>query len=82
MRLCKTRGTCASYSRAKGQLIDELFDNYLDRIVARKRQEVAVRSAQRALEELYELLTDQAPVRGFSRRLVAQVEAQKARGNC
>ena len=49
----------------------------LDRIVARKRREVAVRSAQRALEELYELLTDQAPVRGFSRRLVAQVEAQK-----
>ena len=31
----------------------------LDRIVARKRQEVAVRSAQRALEELYEVLTDQ-----------------------
>ena len=49
----------------------------LDRIVARKRQEVAFRSAQRALEELYEVLTDQAAVRGFSRRLVAQVEAQK-----
>jgi indole-3-glycerol phosphate synthase len=49
----------------------------LDRIVARKRQEVAVRRAQRALEELYEVLTDQAAVRGFSRRLVAQVEAQK-----
>ena len=49
----------------------------LDRIVARKRQEVAVRSAQRALEELHEVLTDQAAVRGFSRRLVAQVEAQK-----
>ena len=49
----------------------------LDRIVARKRQEVAVRSARRALEELYEVLTDQAAVRGFSRRLVAQVEAQK-----
>ena len=48
----------------------------LDRIVARKRQEVAFRSAQRALEELYEVLTDQAAVRGFSRRLVAQVEAK------
>jgi indole-3-glycerol phosphate synthase len=50
----------------------------LDRIIARKRQEVADRQSKRSIEELEAMLKDQDPTRGFSDRLVAQAATQKS----
>ena len=48
----------------------------LDRIIARKRQEVADRQAKRSIEELQAMLKDQGQTRGFSDRLIAQAATQ------
>ena len=45
----------------------------LDRIIARKRQEVAARSAQTSLPDLQARLDDASPVRGFAKALQDQV---------
>ena len=50
----------------------------LDRIIARKRQEVADRQSKRSIEELHAMLKDQDPTRGFSDRLIAQAATQKS----
>ena len=44
----------------------------LDRIIARKRQEVSDRQDNQAIEALYERIQDQDAVRGFTERLVTQ----------
>ena len=48
----------------------------LDRIIARKRQEVADRQSKRSIEELQAMLKDQGQTRGFSDRLIAQAATQ------
>jgi indole-3-glycerol phosphate synthase len=50
----------------------------LDRIITRKRQEVADRQSKRSVEELHVMLKDQDPTRGFSDRLIAQAATQKS----
>ena len=50
----------------------------LDRIIARKRQEVSDRQAQRSMQDLESMLADQDAARGFTDRLVKQAMAQKS----
>ena len=50
----------------------------LDRIIARKRQEVSDRQAQRSMQDLESMLADQDATRGFTDRLVKQAMAQKS----
>ncbi len=50
----------------------------LDRIIARKRQEVAARSAETPQADLESMLQDASPVRGFARALQAQVARQQS----
>ena len=50
----------------------------LDRIIARKRQEVADRQSKRSIKELESMLADQDATRGFIDRLVKQAMAQKS----
>ena len=50
----------------------------LDRIIARKRQEVADRQSKRSIKELKSILADQDATRGFTDRLVNQAMAQKS----
>ena len=50
----------------------------LDRIIARKRQEVSDRQAQRSIQDLESMLADQDETRGFTDRLVKQAMAQKS----
>ena len=50
----------------------------LDRIIARKRQEVADRQSKRSIKELESMLVDQDATRGFTDRLVKQAMAQKS----
>jgi len=50
----------------------------LDRIIARKRQEVSDRKAQRSIQDLESMLADQDATRGFTDRLVKQTMAQKS----
>ena len=50
----------------------------LDRIIARKRQEIADRKAKRSIEELQAMILDQDAPRGFSDRLAKQVKARQS----
>ena len=50
----------------------------LDRIIARKRQEVADRQSKRSIKELESMLVDQDATRGFTDRLVKQTMARKS----
>ena len=50
----------------------------LDRIIARKRQEVSDRRAQRSIQDLESLLADQDETRGFTDRMVKQAMAKKS----
>tara|TARA_B100001287_G_scaffold259908_1_gene247537 strand:- start:40 stop:846 length:807 start_codon:yes stop_codon:yes gene_type:complete len=50
----------------------------LDRIIERKRVEVADRKARYAVEELQDLIAKQDPPRGFSDSLVSQMESKKS----
>ena len=50
----------------------------LDRIIARKRQEVSDRQAQRSIQDLESMLADQDAIRGFTDRLVKQAMAEKS----
>ena len=50
----------------------------LDRIIARKRQEVSDRQAQRSIQDLESMLADQDATRGFTDRLVKQAMAEKS----
>ncbi len=50
----------------------------LDRILARKRQEVADRQSKRSINELKSMLADQDETRGFIDRLVKQAMARKS----
>ena len=50
----------------------------LDRIIARKRQEVADRQSKRSIKELKSILADQDATRGFIDRLVNQAMAKKS----
>ena len=49
----------------------------LDRIIARKRQEVSDRQAHRSIQDLESMLADQDATRGFTDRLVKQAMAEK-----
>ena len=49
----------------------------LDRIIARKRQEVSDRQDNQAIEALYERIQDQDAVRGFTERLVTQAQSKQ-----
>jgi indole-3-glycerol phosphate synthase len=50
----------------------------LDRIIVRKRQEVADRQSKRSINELKSMLADQDETRGFIDRLVKQAMARKS----
>lgn len=50
----------------------------LDRIIARKRQEVSDRQDNQAIEALYERIQDQDAVRGFTERLVTQAQSKQS----
>ena len=50
----------------------------LDRIIARKRQEISDRQAQRSIQDLESMLADQVETRGFTDRLVKQAMAEKS----
>ena len=50
----------------------------LDQIIARKRQEVSDRKAQRSIQDLERMLVDQDATRGFTERLVKNATAQKS----
>ncbi len=50
----------------------------LDRIITRKRQEIADRKAQRSSNRLFEMIQSQTKPRGFTRQLEGQIRAERS----